>query len=83
LILIGIALASLQFVLRPTRLQALLGLMAAAAFILWGTEQFVPNRAIAASIDDVVVLLFVLDVSVVIRGHLNKARRQNAQGSRP
>jgi hypothetical protein len=83
LILIGIALASLQFVLRPARLQALLGLMAAAAFILWGTEQLLPNRAIASFVDDVVVLLFVLDVSVVIRGHLNKARRRYSQGSQP
>jgi hypothetical protein len=70
LILIGIAFASLQFVLPRTRLQILLGLLVAAAFILWGTEQFLSNRAVASFIDDVVVLLFVLDLSIVVWGHL-------------
>jgi hypothetical protein len=70
LILIGIAFASLQFVLPRTRAQILLGLMVSAAFILWGVEQFVPNPAIAAFMDDIVVLLFVLDLSIVIHGHL-------------
>jgi hypothetical protein len=70
LMLIGIAFASLQFALPRTRAQMLLGLMVAAAFILWGTEQFLSNPAIVAFIDDIVVLLFVLDLSIVIYGHL-------------
>jgi hypothetical protein len=70
LILIGVAFASLQFVLPRTRRQILLGLMVALAFILWGTEQFLSNPAIASVIDDIVVLLFVLDLSIVIYGHL-------------
>jgi hypothetical protein len=70
LILIGIAFATLQFVLPRTRAQIGLGLSVAAAFILWGTEQFLSNPAIASFIDDIVVLLFVLDLSIVIYGHL-------------
>jgi hypothetical protein len=70
LILIGIAFASLQFALPRTRSQMLLSLMVAVAFILWGVEQFLLNRAIASFIDDVVVFLFVLDLSIVIFGHL-------------
>jgi len=70
LILIGVAFGSLQFILPRTRRQILLGLMVAVAFILWGTEQFLSNQAIASFIDDIVVLLFVLDLSIVIYGHL-------------
>jgi len=70
LILIGIAFASLQFALPRTRTQRLLGFMVAAAFILWGAEQFLPSKALVSFIDDVVVLLFVTDISIVIYGHL-------------
>jgi len=70
LILIGIAFASLQFAVLRTRAQILLGLMVAAAFILWGVEQFVSNQSIASLIDDLVVLLFVVDLGIVIYGHL-------------
>ncbi len=70
LILIGIALACLQFAMTRTRRQVLLGLIVATAFVLWGTEQFLSNRAIVATIDDLVVFLFVLDLSMVIYGHL-------------
>jgi hypothetical protein len=70
LILIGIAFASFQFVVSRSRTQMVLGLLVALAFILWGTEQFVSNQAIASFMDDVVVFLFVLDLGIVIFGHL-------------
>jgi hypothetical protein len=70
LILIGTAFASLQFALPRTRGQMLLGLMVALAFILWGTEQFLSDQSIVSFIDDLVVLLFVIDLSIVIYGHL-------------
>jgi hypothetical protein len=44
--------------------------MVAAAFILWGTEQLLSNQAVVSFINDIVVLLFVLDLSIVIYGHL-------------
>jgi hypothetical protein len=70
LILIGVAFASLQFAVPRTRVQMLLGLLAALAFILWGTEQFLSNRALISLMDDVVVFLFVFDLGIVIRGNL-------------
>ncbi len=46
--------------------------MVAAAFILWGIEQFLSNQALISFIDDVVVLLFADPslISIVIYGHL-------------
>ncbi len=70
LISIGVAFASFQFVVSRTRAQIVLGLLVALAFILWGAEQFVSNRAIVAFMDDLVVFLFVLDLGIVIYGHL-------------
>jgi hypothetical protein len=70
LILIGVAFAALQFIVSRTRAQMVLGFLVALAFILWGAEQFVPNLAIASFMDDVVVFLFVLDLGMVIYGHL-------------
>lgn len=70
LILIGVAFACLQFTLPRTRTQIVLGLAVALAFILWGTEQFLSDLSIISFIDDIVVFLFVLDLSIVIYGHL-------------
>jgi hypothetical protein len=80
LILIGIAFAALQFALPRMRGQRLLGLMVAAAFILWGTEQFLDNKAVVSFIDDVVVLLFVTDLSIVIFGNLKAGVRTEGKG---
>jgi hypothetical protein len=70
LISIGVAFACLQFVVARNRVQVFLGLLVSAAFILWGTEQFLSNRELVSSIDDVVVFLFVLDLGIVIYRHL-------------
>lgn len=66
----GLAFALLQFAVSRTRIQIVLGLSVSAAFIFWGVEQFVPNPFVASSIDDFVVFLFVLDLSLVIYQHL-------------
>jgi hypothetical protein len=70
LILIGVAFASMQFALPRTRTQFALGFVVSAAFIGWGFEQFLSNRALISLIDDFVVFLFVLDLSIVIYSHL-------------
>jgi hypothetical protein len=70
LMLVGAAFGFFQFTASRTLRQVLLGLIVAAAFILWGTEQFLSNPAMVALIDDLVVFFFVLDLSVVIYGHL-------------
>ncbi len=76
LILIGIAFASLQFAVPRSRVQVLLGLVVAVAFILWGLEQFLSNTAVVALIDDLVVFLFVLDLGIVICGSLKDQKSQ-------
>ena len=70
LIFIGISYASLLFTLPHTPAQRLLGLLVCLAFAGWGSEQFISNPSIVSLIDDMIVFLFVLDLSLVIRGHL-------------
>jgi uncharacterized membrane protein YkvA (DUF1232 family) len=62
-----------------TALQRLLGFLVALAFILWGAEQFLPDQILAAGIDDLVVFLFVLDLSLVIRENLTVAVAARSQ----
>src|ERR1022692_2171449 len=66
LIFIGLSFACLQFAVRRTPSQCMLGLSVSIAFILWGIEQFLPNQAMVSCIDDGVVFLFVLDLGIVI-----------------
>jgi hypothetical protein len=66
LILAGVSFGCFQFAASRTRRQVAVGLMVAIAFILWGSEMFISNPAIAAVIDDVVVFFFVLDLALVM-----------------
>jgi hypothetical protein len=72
LIGIGVSYALLQPTLQRTRTELLLSLAVSVAFILWGTEQFIPMPRIASQVDDVVVFLFVMDLGIVIRGRLTR-----------
>ena len=73
LICVGISYGCLQFTLPRSRSELVLSLAVGLAFVLWGVEQFVPDRELASLIDDLVVFLFVLDLSIVIRGHLRSS----------
>ena len=75
LMLVGFAFAFLQFAIPRSRTQLTLGFVVSAAFILWGLEQFLSNPALVAAIDDLVVFFFVLDLSLVIFGHLTPNKR--------
>jgi hypothetical protein len=70
LILIGVSFTCLQFAFPRSLSERLLALSVGMAFVLWGTEQFVSNVALAAFMDDIVMFLFVLDLSIVIWGRL-------------
>ncbi len=70
LIGIGVSYALLQFTLPRTLAEFCLSLAVSAAFILWGAEQFIHTAWIIALVDDFVAFLFVLDLGIVIRGHL-------------
>jgi DNA replication protein DnaC len=67
LITIGVSYVSLVLTLPRTPGQLLVGILVGLAFILWGYEQFLKDRALVAFIDDCVVFLFVTDLSIVIR----------------
>ena len=70
LIAIGISYFILILTLRRTIGQRLVGLSIGLAFVLWGLEQFLSDQAVVSFIDDVVVFLFVADLSIVIRHNL-------------
>jgi len=72
LMFIGISYGCLQFTLLRSAKEFALSMAVSVAFILWGVEQFVQDAAVALLIDDVVMFLFVLDLGVVIRGHLKQ-----------
>ena len=70
LIAIGISYSVLIITLRRTLTQHLVGVLMGLAFVLWGVEQFLSDRAVISFIDDIVVFLFVVDLSIVIRQNL-------------
>jgi hypothetical protein len=39
------------------------------AFILWGIDQLLPAGPLATVLGDVVIVLYVLDLGLIIRGH--------------
>lgn len=73
LIFIGCSYGLLQFTLKRTHAEFLLGIAVSTAFIAWGAEQFLGNypRAVGL-IDDFVMFLFVMDLGIVVRGWLKK-----------
>jgi len=73
LMAIGISYATLILTVPRTIAQRFLGFLVGVAFILWGAEQFLHEQGWISFIDDVVVFLFVLDLSIVIRGNLARS----------
>jgi hypothetical protein len=78
LVAIGISYLTLIFTVDRTPAQRLLGFLVGLAFILWGVEQYLPDPALVAWIDDLVVFLFVLDLGIVIRENLVRSREDQA-----
>ena len=70
LIAIGISYSILIITLRRTLGQRLVGIFMGLAFVLWGLEQFLSDRTVISFMDDIVVFLFVVDLSIVIRQNL-------------
>jgi len=79
LVLIGLSFICLQFGMERTSRERLLGLSVGSAFILWGAEQFMHDPEWIAAADDLVMLIFVLDLGMVIGGLL-KGHRSSAPG---
>jgi hypothetical protein len=76
LIAIGISYVSLIATIPRTAAQRVLGFLVGLAFVLWGMEQFMRDQKWISLIDDIVVLLFVLDLSLVIGENLRRCSRE-------
>ena len=72
LLFIGIAYVCLQPLTRPSIPELIQRLLLGSAFILWGIDQMLPPGLAATVIGDLVISLYVLDLSVIIREHLRK-----------
>jgi DNA replication protein DnaC len=70
LIAIGISYGILILTLRRTVGQRVVGIFMGLAFMLWGVEQFLSDKSLISFLDDIVVFLFVADLSIVIRQNL-------------
>jgi hypothetical protein len=77
---IGVSYFFLIVTLRRTLGQRLVGIFIGVAFVLWGSEQFLGNQALISFIDDVVVFLFVVDLSIVIRQNLKNCADERLVG---
>ena len=72
LIFIGVSYVFLQLSLKRERLEMVQGLLLGLAFILWGSEQLLPPRRLSTLMDALVVSIFVVDLGVIIWGHLRR-----------
>jgi hypothetical protein len=51
------------------------GLLLGLAFVLWGGEHFIAPGAAVTAIDSAVIAIFVVDLGLVIAGHLEAPSR--------
>jgi len=72
LIAIGFSYLCTIVALPRTPGQRIIGFSVGMAFILWGVEQYLHDAALIGFIDDIVVLFFVIDLSIVIRRNLHE-----------
>lgn len=72
LILIGLSYICLQLSLRRGLEEMLQGLLLGTAFVLWGGEQLLPPSRFVTLMDNLVVTIFVIDLSVIIWEHLQR-----------
>ena len=72
LIFIGAAYICLQIAIRQSARSRLKGIMLGVAFVLWGTEQFLPAGPLVTAMDSAVVAIFVIDLGLVVADQLRK-----------
>ena len=72
LLLIGAAYISLQPMVRPRPAELLKRFLLGFAFILWGIVQLLPPSRTTAVLGDVVIVLYVIDLSLIIMTHLKR-----------
>jgi hypothetical protein len=70
LMFVGSSFICLQFSTGGRWQDLLKGWLLGLAFVLWGGEQFLPPGAAVTAMDSVVIGIFVVDLGLVIAGHL-------------
>ena len=72
LLLAGASYISLQALLRPPPMELLRRLMLGSAFLLWGIVQLMPPSALATSLGDLVIALYVFDLGLMVQNELQR-----------
>lgn len=75
LILIGLAYASFQLCGRRRTAERAKGLLLGLAFVIWGSEQLLPQSAWVTLMDNLVITVFVVDLALIIIEHLRRKDR--------
>ena len=75
LILIGTSYISLQLSAKRPWNEKLKGVFLGFAFVLWGSEQFLPASRLVTLMDSVVITIFVVDLGLIILDGLGKGDR--------
>ena len=75
LILIGTSYISLQLSANRRWKEKLKGISLGFAFVLWGSEQFLPASRLVTLMDSAVIVIFVVDLGLIILDGLGKGDR--------
>ncbi len=70
LVFAGTSFICLQLGLRGRWRDTLKGVLLGFAFVVWGAEQFLAQGPAVVAADCVVISIFILDLALVIAGHL-------------
>jgi hypothetical protein len=79
LLLIGAAYLAFQLLTGPTLLDLGKALIVSSAFIFWGIDQILPPGWLATTLGDVVIVLYVIDLSWLMIDRLKLKYRGNTK----
>lgn len=72
LLLVGLSYISFQLSARRPLGEMVKGLFLGLAFVLWGAEQLLPPSSTVTLMDEAVVTIFVVDLSLITAEHLQR-----------
>jgi hypothetical protein len=75
LLLVGTSFLFVQPLLRPRRVELLKNVILAAAFLLWGVVQLMPQGTLSLRLGNVVIVLYVLDLAWMTLGTVISAQK--------
>ena len=79
LVLIGAAYLAFQVLTGPTLLDLCKALIVSCAFILWGADQLLPPGWFAATLGEVVIVLYVIDLGWMLLDRLRERKREKME----